>query len=164
MRKLLKRIVIIILGTVVFLFLGLMLLGLYLGKKEILTGEMGREKKESEMSISYKFTGKVPDFSLKEDEIPEEKYYESVEEALKNKIFSEGMEYLINIDEVIKKLESEEYVALFYRTIKDKKTECFTACKLKVKEFDGVKKYAFLFAYPTETKKMLGLWVIPQML
>lgn len=85
-----------------FLFVGLMLLGLYFGKNENITGEKSAEKK-SEMSISYEFTGKRPDFSLNEDEISEEKYYESVEEHYRM-VYGEG----------------EEYVSIFYRAVKDK--------------------------------------------
>lgn len=111
------------------------------------------KEQTSQMSIRYEYTGTIPDFSPNEDEIPEEKYHESVEAALKDGIWGEGEEYQANMDTLIKQLEGEEYALVFYRAIKNKKVECFVACKLKIKLFDGVKKYTALVAYPTESKK-----------
>lgn len=143
--KMFVKVAVISVGVVMFMILVLLIFALSAQRGEG-TGET------KGMSISYEITGKLPDFSKSDKEIPDERYYDTVEEAMKNGVWPEGA-YQQRIDTVIKKLESDDYVSIFYLTKKDKKTECFTACKLKAKVIDGRKKYAPLFAYPIESKK-----------
>ena len=109
----------------------------------ILIPEEGDVQKNQTTKTEISINGDVPDFSsdFDEDTIEDSKYYDTIEESLRNAKKHEGQEYMNNMDEVIFELESEDYVTVYYRSIKDKKSECFTMAKFKKKEIEGKVKY-----------------------
>ncbi|MCI5741506.1 MAG: hypothetical protein SO445_09460 [Lachnospiraceae bacterium] len=94
-----------------------------------------------------------------EEKIPDEKYYDTVEEAMKNAdiLFDESLsdaficEQMKNIQDIVKEFENGDYKSVYYKTEYERSQRPqsdFVFAKFKIKEFDGVKKYAFLEAYP----------------
>ena len=82
---------------------------------------------------------------IDEEAIEDFKYKNNIEEALQTRIFSDiEQEYMRNIDELLFQTESDNYVTIYYRSVKNEKLECYTVAKFKKKVFDGVVKYAFL--------------------
>ncbi len=110
----------------------------------ILMPEEGDVQKNQTTKTEISINGDVPDFlsDFDEDTIADSEYYDTIEESLRNAKKHEGQEYMNNMDEVIFELESEDYVTVYYRSIKDEKSECFTMAKFKKKEIDGKVKYA----------------------
>lgn len=126
----------------------------------ILMPEEGEVQKNQTTKTEISINGDVPDFSsdFDEDTIEDSKYYDTIEESLRNAEKHEGQEYMNNMDEIIFELESEDYVTVYYRSIKDKKLECFTMAKFKKKEIDGKVKYTPLRREYHEAKA--GSWTI----
>lgn len=90
-----------------------------------------------------------------EESIPDSDYYESPEEALKHSK-SDGRSrysYQKNIDEIIAQFENEDYISIYFRSVKDKDTETLTFAKFKKKMIGNEKKYTFLLSNPTEVKR-----------
>ena len=92
---------------------------------------------------------------IDEEAIEDSKYYDSVQEASEARKSSSDAEqgYMCNIDEIIFQAESDGYVTIFYRSVKNEKVEGFTLAKFKKKVFDGKTKYAFLTCSFSESKK-----------
>ena len=78
-------------------------------------------------------------------------YYDSVEEALANETrVLKDDPYMRQVDEIIKRWESDEYAVIYYRAIKDSKTEGFVTCKFKVQNKEK-RQYAVMACSPTES-------------
>lgn len=92
---------------------------------------------------------------IDEEAIEDSKYYDSLQEASKARQSSSDAEqgYMCNIDEIIFQAESDGYVTIYYRSVKNEKLECFTMAKFKKKIFDGKTKYAFLTSSFCETEE-----------
>ena len=74
-----------------------------------------------------------------------DEYYDTMQEALLNATINLEPEeqYRRNIDEVIKQFESDEYVLLIYRSIKNKKEEAYNEVRFKIYTENGEKQYYF---------------------
>lgn len=149
MMKLLKKIIKYILITNVIIFAALYVIGMN-------TTDVPYSA-DTELTI----TGGPLDIimPIDEDAIEDSKYYDSVQEASKARKSGSDAEqgYMCNIDEVIFQAESENYITIYYRSVKNEKTEGFTIAKFKKKKFDGKTKYAFLTCSFSEAKK--GAWI-----
>lgn len=110
-------------------------------------------KKEEDVQITIK-----RDFNTQkesEEDIPEYDYHLTLEEAMKKGRIEkdEATLYQKNIDEIIMKFENDDYVTIYFRSIKDKSEECFTMAKFKKKEIDGTMHYSFRQMKPTVTNR-----------
>ena len=92
---------------------------------------------------------------IDEDSIPDSEYYPSPEQAMKNSSFQVEPEevYQKNMDEVIAKFENENYASVYFKSIKDKNTECLTFAKFKKKVIDGEERYTYITGFPTESER-----------
>lgn len=116
-------------------------------------GVLGQEEDEPEITVKYKYDPKQ-EISGAED-IPDSKYQDTLQKALEEgrTDLEEETEYQTNVDEVIMSLENEEYISVFFRSVKDKDQECFTMAKFRKKDIDGETKYFFISAFPRETER-----------
>ena len=57
-----------------------------------------------------------------------------------------------NIEELIKRFDSDKYVTIYFKSKKDNDTECITMAKFIKKLINGSEKYAFLSSIPTEIR------------
>ena len=62
------------------------------------------------------------------------------------------LEYQNNIEELIKRFDSDKYVTIYFKSKKDNDTECITMAKFIKKLINGSEKYAFLSSIPTEIR------------
>lgn len=108
---------------------------------------MKSEPQEPEVRMEY--TPKRMGEPVDEEATADSEYYPSPELAMKNSDFQVDDEdaYQKNIDEVIAKFENEEYAAIYFRSIKDKNTECFTFTRFKKKVIEGEEKYVYSIYY-----------------
>ena len=92
---------------------------------------------------------------IDEDSIPDSEYYPSPEQAMKNSSFQVEPEevYQKNMDEVIAKFENDKYASVYFKSVKDKNTECLTFAKFKKKLIGGKEKYTFITRYPSDLTK-----------
>ena len=92
---------------------------------------------------------------IDEDSIPDSEYYPSPEQAMKNSSFQVEPEevYQKNMDEVIAKFENENYASVYFKSIKDKNTECLTFAKFKKKVIEGEERYTYITGFPTESER-----------
>ncbi len=90
-----------------------------------------------------------------EELISDSDYCESLEEALKHSKAGGNTRhfYQKNIDEIIAQFENEDYISIYFRSVKDKDTETLTFAKFKKKIIGNEKKYAFLASDPAEVKR-----------
>lgn len=90
-----------------------------------------------------------------EKKLTDNDYYDTVDIAMKNaKLhYLKGDEYQQNIDEIVKYLENENYIAVFFRSVESERVECFTLAIFKKKEIKETTKYAFIRCESTETFK-----------
>ena len=92
---------------------------------------------------------------IDEDSIPDSEYYPSPEQAMKNSSFQVEPEevYQKNMDEVIAKFENDKYASVYFKSVKDKNTECLTFAKFKKKVIDGEERYTFITRFPSDLTK-----------
>lgn len=92
---------------------------------------------------------------IDEDSIPDSEYYPSPEQAMKNSSFQVEPEevYQKNMDEVIAKFENDKYASVYFKSIKDKNTECLTFAKFKKKVIEGEERYTYITGFPTESER-----------
>ena len=105
-------------------------------------------KVEKQITITVDENGKASLFpEVDEDNIDDSRYRDSIEEAVRLDSIVKDLEdeYTRKVDEIIFQMESDEYVVVYYRSIKNKKFQRFTLAKFKKKEFDGQVKYAYLY-------------------
>ena len=133
------KIIALTLGIIVLIpvvgFIGILALGVMKYIKEEPT-----ENKPS-VRIEYQQPPQKPQKNY--DDIPDEDYYPTVEEAMKHSdmSFEKAGEYQRNIDQIIAKFENENYISIYYISIKDEEEICDSFAKFKIKEIEGVKKY-----------------------
>ena len=145
MKRIIKLIGIIICaiaGSVIGLFCLLIFLSLIAPEEE--NGGNG--------SIIIEYNG---DISLPFSNKPEPVYADTKEEALTYHVdyyFGE-YPYMMNVNNVIKLLENDEYATMFYTCFNenDKKVQGFVASKFNIKFANGKKQYALTFVSLTES-------------
>ena len=152
-RKTRKILIIIIIGIVLLLLTGIIKLGrICLSRWTAgIVSIMSELNDQAQLSISQ---GQVS-IEIEGNGSNNKKnyiYYDSVEEALANAttMFSDTP-YMMRVDEIIKRWESDEYAVIYYRAIKDSKTEGFVLCKFKVQD-KGKKQYAVMACTSSEAK------------
>ena len=113
------------------------------------------EDNSDEEQISTEYQPQNIDEPIDEESIPDSQYYSSPAEAMKNSCSETDPKqiYQKNIDEEIVRFENENYVSIYFRSVKDKNTECFTLAKFKKKMIGGEVKYTFLTSIPTEAER-----------
>lgn len=133
--------------TIVIIFMILLGIGILSNKDDSKS-----QKDSSEVTKEYKPQA-LPD-DVDEEAIPDTSYFESFEDALEDSNDKEqGEKYQNHIDEVIEKIENENYVVLYFKSIKDSDEECITMAKFKKKIIDGREQYTFLQSIPTTVKR-----------
>ena len=146
--KAVKKVVIGILAAFGVIFL--MLIGMALLSE---LGIIENSSDEPQISIEYKpqYIGEQID----EEAIPDSEYYASPEQAMKNSNSEADPEqiYQKNIDEEIGRFENENYVSIYFRSVKDQNTECLTFAKFKKKMIEGEEMYTFITSIPTEIER-----------
>ena len=154
--KAVKKVVVVILAAFGVIFL--MLIGM------ALLSELGIiENSSDEPQIRIEYKPQNIGEQIDEETIPDSQYYSSPADAMKNSYPETDPEqiYRKNIDEEIARFENEDYVSIYFRSVKDKNTECFTFAKFKKKIIEGEEKYTFLTSIPTESEReapILGTW------
>lgn len=147
MKKYLK---IILLGimTVAGIFFMLAIIGILVD-----CGILKDKDENPQVTVTYEYNSKQIEKS--EKSISDSDYQDTLQLALEKgrKDLDDETMYQKNIDEVIKRIENEEYILLYFRSVKDKNQECFTMAKFKKKEIGGKEKYYFLLCYPREDEK-----------
>lgn len=121
-------------------------------------GILKDKNEDPQVTVTYEYNPKQMEKSKKS--ISDSDYQDTLQLALEKgrKDLDDETMYQKNIDEVIKRIENEEYILLYFRSVKNKKQECLTMAKFKKKEIDGKEKYYFLLCYPTEDEK--NAWYI----
>jgi len=135
-------------GAILSIFLLLLVTGILLNH-----GILKRKGAQPEVTVKYTPGGSFSD--IDEGNIADSEYQETLQEALyRNGIEMEGeTEYQKNIDEIIKTFENDDYISIFFRSVRDSKLECFTMAKFKKKTIDGKVKYVFLTSIPRAAPK-----------
>ena len=142
--KSIKKIIKIVILVIGIVFALLIAIGM-LGDGDILKIE------ENDVSIEY--TPKDIGNYVNEEEIEDSHYFSSLEEAIKADNPKEvDLEYQNNIEELIKRFDSDKYVTIYFKSKKDNDTECITMAKFIKKLINGSEKYAFLSSIPTEIR------------
>ena len=90
---------------------------------------------------------------IDEEAILDSSYYDSFDEALEHGRDADVEDYKKHVDEVIKRFENERYVTLYFKSIKDENTECFTLAKFRKKEIAGKIKYTYLTCNASESNR-----------
>ncbi len=142
------KIVAICVAVLLWIFFILYIIGVLVEK-----GVLGQEKDEPEITVKYKHDPKQE--MSREEDIPDSEYQDTLQKALEEgrTDLEEETEYQTNVDEVIMSLENEEYISVFFRSVKDKDQECFTMAKFRKKDIGGETKYFFISAFPRETER-----------
>lgn len=109
--------------------------------------------KIEENDVSIEYTPKDICNYVNEEKIEDSHYFSSLEEAIKADNPKEvDLEYQNNIEELIKRFDSDKYVTIYFKSKKDNDTECITMAKFIKKVINGSGKYAFLSSIPTEIR------------
>ncbi len=138
MKKIIKRVALVI-GVIILIpvvgFIGILALVFMQYVRE------GPTDNKPSVKIEYQQPPQKPQKNY--DDIPDEDYYPTVEEAMKHSdmSFEVAGEYQKNIDQIIVKFENENYISIYYISIKDEEEICESFAKFKIKEIEGVKKY-----------------------
>lgn len=138
------KIVAICVAVLLGLFFIICIIGVLVEK-----GVLGQEEDEPEITVKYKYDPKQE--MSREEDIPDSEYQDTLQKALEEgrTDLEEETEYQTNVDEVIMSLENEEYISVFFRSVKDKDQECFTIAKFRKKDIGGETKYFFLSGFPS---------------
>ena len=107
-------------------------------------------------NIKESYTGEYPRYvsEVNEDDIPDEEYYPTMEEALKKAdvYYDEYEPYQKNIDNLLVDIENNQYRFIYYQSIQKKKS-MNTFATFKIRESNGEKRYAFLRSYVRDSEK-----------
>lgn len=107
-------------------------------------------------NIKESYTGEYPRYvsEVNEDDIPDEEYYPTMEEALQKAdvYYDEYEPYQKNIDNLLVDMENEQYRFIYYQSIQKKKS-MNTFATFKIREVNGEKRYAFLRSYVRDSEK-----------
>lgn len=146
MKKIAKFFKIIFLAIII-IFIILMIIGTL-----VQHGVLKTTEDKPEVTINYD-PNHMPK-KIDEEAIPDSSYYDSLEEALEHGQSVKSEEkYQNQIDEIIKRFENDRYVTLYFKSVKDKNTECFTLAKFRKKEINGNVEYTFLASIPSESNR-----------
>lgn len=104
------------------------------------------ENVDSAQETTVEFSGQVPFSNIDEDEIPDEKYYSTVEEALKytEVAMEDDEDYQKKMNHVIAVFKNERYCSIYFQAYKNEGECCNIFAKFKIKEIDGKKMYYHL--------------------
>ncbi|WP_461812370.1 hypothetical protein [Faecalimonas sp.] len=140
-KNLIKKVILIIsISVVLLIVIGILV------DRDIL-------KIEEENNVSIKYTPENIGNYINEDEIEDSHYFSSLEESIKADNPKEAdLEYQNNIEEIIKRFDSDKYVTIYFKSPKGKDIECITMAKFIKKVIDGSEKYAYLSSMPTEIR------------
>lgn len=109
--------------------------------------------KIEENDVSTEYTPQNIGNYVDEEKIEDSHYFSSLEEAIKADNPKEvDLEYQNNVEEIIKRFDSDKYVTIYFKAKKDNDTECITMARFIKKVINGLEKYAFLSSIPTEIK------------
>ncbi len=113
------------------------------------------EETEEKPEVYIEYNAKDLKQQRAEEDIPDSSYYDSIQQAISNANFAldEKEQYHRNIDEIIQQFESDKYLLVYTRSVKNKKEECLALTKFRKKEIDGETKYTFLATEPVEARK-----------
>lgn len=107
-------------------------------------------------NIKESYTGEYPRYvsEVNEDDIPDEEYYPTMEEALQKAdvYYDEYEPYQKNIDNLLVDMENAQYRFIYYQSIQKKKS-MNTFATFKIREVNGKKQYAFLRSYVRDSEK-----------
>ena len=107
-------------------------------------------------NLEESYTGEYPRYinEVNEDDIPDEEYYPTMEEALQKAdvYYDEYEPYQKNIDHLLVDMENEQYRFIYYQSIQKKKS-MNTFATFKIREVNGKKQYAFLRSYVRDSEK-----------
>ena len=107
-------------------------------------------------NIKESYTGEYPRYvsEVNEDDIPDEEYYPTMEEALQKAdvYYDEYEPYQKNIDHLLVDMENDQYRFIYYQSIQKKKS-MNTFATFKIREVNGKKQYAFLRSYVRDSEK-----------
>ncbi len=143
MLKVIGFLMLIIITLMVFLIK----MGIYM--------ERNSEKMGDETNFNIEYKGEFPQENIDEETIPDTEYYSTVKQAMKhaNITVEKGNEYQKNVDEIIAEFENEQYISVYFQSVKDENELCDTFAKFKIKTIDGEKRYTFLSCYPEVNRK-----------
>lgn len=104
------------------------------------------ENTDRSQETTIELRGQAPMTHINEEEISDEKYYSTVEEALKNaevtmdddEIYQNKMDYIIAV------FQNESYCSIYFQSYKNEDEWCNSFAKFKIKEIDGKKMYHYL--------------------
>lgn len=138
------KIFFLVTGMVIIIFCILIAVGVLV--------EKGILKTEDNTHISVEYTPKEDFNRIDEVKIPDSEYHKTLQEAIDNNGIKseEGKEYQKRIDEVIKRWENDDYILIFFRSVKNQNEECFTMAKFKKKCIDEKERYVFLTDIPSD--------------
>lgn len=142
MKKVIKIMIILIFSVLLALFI----IGLIVGDSdEEQDGIYRYEPSETKEYVPLDVVNPMGT-SIDEENIPDEEYSDTLEEAMKNPNIDISPEdaYMRNIDKVVKEFRSDEYVAVYFISKNGKNEVATTFAKFKIKEIDGKQKYVFL--------------------
>ena len=122
----------------------------------VMLHEEQKKKIPCDSNIKESYTGEYPRYvsEVNEDDIPDEEYYPTMEEALQKAdvYYDEYEPYQKNIDHLLVDMENEQYRFIYYQSIQKKKS-MNTFATFKIREVNGEKRYAFLRSYVRDSEK-----------
>lgn len=122
----------------------------------VMLHEKQKKKIPCDPNIKESYTGEYPRYvsEVNEDDIPDEEYYPTMEEALQKAdvYYDEYEPYQKNIDHILVDMENAQYRFIYYQSIQKKKS-MNTFATFKIWEVNGKKQYAFLRSYVRDSEK-----------
>ena len=122
----------------------------------VMLHEEQKKKIPCDPNIKESYTGEYPRYvsEVNEDDIPDEEYYPTMEEALQKAdvYYDEYEPYQKNIDHLLVDMENAQYRFIYYQSIQKKKS-MNTFATFKIREVNGKKQYAFLRSYVRDSEK-----------
>ena len=122
----------------------------------VMLHEEQKKKIPCDPNIKESYTGEYPRYvsEVNEDDIPDEEYYPTMEEALQKAdvYYDEYEPYQKNIDHILVDMENDQYRFIYYQSIQKKKS-MNTFATFKIREVNGEKRYAFLRSYVRDSEK-----------
>ena len=122
----------------------------------VMLHEEQKKKIPCDPNIKESYTGEYTRYvsEVNEDDIHDEEYYPTMEEALQKAdvYYDEYEPYQKNIDHLLVDMENDQYRFIYYQSIQKKKS-VNTFATFKIREVDGKKQYAFLRSYVRDSEK-----------
>lgn len=146
-KKKVWRIITDVLAVLGVLFIVYMSVMIYQERKKLI---------KIDPNLEESYTGEYPRYinEVNEDDIPDEEYYPTMEEALQKAdvYYDEYEPYQKNIDNLLVDMENDQYRFIYYQSIQKKKS-MNTFATFKIREVNGEKRYAFLRSYVRDSEK-----------